>query len=217
MGRYLDMRLCFYKINQLRVPSVTGDIIPEPVSSFEEYRKKIINRYSRDLIKAGAGNTLLYKEWVNSRGAIFRFDRSAIEVRIMDEQECIKSDVALSCFIRAALRGLIADRPAQLPHDILVKDFNEVIDKGLDAGVSHPKGKTARQVCAYFFNLAWANAEEDEKKYLWIIKKRIEKGSLSSVIRKRVLAKAQKTKISEAILSVYSTLIKCLVDNQPYF
>jgi carboxylate-amine ligase len=217
MGQHLDMRLYFYKINQRQVPSVTGDIIPEPVSSFEEYREKTINCYSEDLVKAGAGRILFAKEWVNSRGVIFRFERSAIEVRVLDEQECVKSDVALSCFIRAALRGLIADRAAPLPHEILVKDFNEIIDKGLDARVSHPEGKTARQVCEYLLNLAWANAEEDEKKYLWIIRKRIENGSLSSLIRERVLAKAQRTEISEAIVNVYSTLIKCLVDNQPYF
>ncbi len=217
MGQHSDMRLYFYKINQRQVPSITGDVIPEPVSSFEEYRERIINCYSRDLVEAGAGRPLLDKEWVNSRGVILRFDRSAVEVRVLDEQECVKSDVALSCFIRATLRGLIADRPPPLPHEILVKDFNEIINKGLDVRVSHPEGKTARQVCEYLLNLAWANAEEDEKKYLWIIKKRIELGSLSSLIRARVLAKAQRTEISEAIISVYSTLIKCLADNQPYF
>ena len=42
----------------------------------------------------------------------------------MDEQECVKSDVALSCFIRAALRGLIAKKAELLPHDVLVKDLN---------------------------------------------------------------------------------------------
>jgi hypothetical protein len=135
----------------------------------------------------------------------------------MDEQECVKSDVALSCFIRAALRGLIAERAAPLPHQLLVNDFNSVIAKGLNAKVQHPNGETARQVCQHFFNLALENAAEDEKKYLWIVKKRIESGNLSELIRERVLKKAQKTTLEEAILSVYSTLIKCLADNQPYF
>jgi hypothetical protein len=65
--------------------------------------------------------------------------------------------------------------------------------------------------------VASENAAEDEKKYLWIVKKRIESGSLSELIRERVLKKTQKTDLEEAILSVYSTLIKCLADNQPYF
>jgi carboxylate-amine ligase len=217
IGPNVDNRLYFYKVNQQEVPSVTGDVIPEPVSSFSQYRKEVIGRYSRDLAKAGAGKTILFKEWVNSRGVIFRFDRSALEVRVMDEQECVKSDVALSCFIRAALRGLIAERIEPLPHQLLVSDFNSVMAKGLNAKVLHPKGETARQVCKYLFKLASENAAEDEKKYLWVVEKRIESGNLSELIRERVLKRAQKADLEEAILSVYSTLIKCLADNQPYF
>ena len=217
IGPNVDNRLYFYKVNQREVPSVTGDVIPEPVSSFAQYRKEVIGQYSQDLAKAGAGKTLLFKEWVNSRGVIFRFDRSALEVRVMDEQECVKSDVALSCFIRAALRGLIAKQVEPLPHQLLVRDFNSVMAKGLNAKVLHPNGETARQVCQHLFSLASENAEEDEKKYLWIVKKRIESGNLSELIRERISKKAQKTDLEEAILSVYSTLIKCLADNQPYF
>ena len=89
----------------------------------------------------------------------------------MDEQECVKSDVALSCFVRAALRGLIALKAELLPHDLLVKDFNAIIKDGLNAQVSSPHGKTARQVCQHYLKLAFEYADEDEKKYLWIIKK----------------------------------------------
>jgi carboxylate-amine ligase len=213
----VDNRLYFYKLNQREVPSITGDVVPEAVSSFAQYHKDVIGQYSRDLAKAGAGKTLLFKEWVNSRGVIFRFDRSALEVRVMDEQECIKSDVALSCFVRAALRGLMAEKVEPLAHKLLVQDFNAVMAKGLNAKVLHPNGETARQVCRYLFNLASENAEEAEKKYLWIIKKRIENGNLSDLIRERITKKAQKTSLKEAIVNVYSTLIKCLADNQPYF
>ncbi|MCW4007937.1 MAG: glutamate-cysteine ligase family protein [Candidatus Bathyarchaeota archaeon] len=217
IGPNVDNRLHFYKTNQAEVPSITGDVVPEYASSFEQYHNAIIGQYSQDLAKLGAGKTILLKEWINSRGVIFRFDRSALEVRVMDEQECVKSDVALSCFIRAALRGLIAEKTEPLPHPLLVRDFNVVIADGLNAKVSHPKGKTARQVCQHFFNLAFENATEEEKKYLWIVKKRIEEGSLSELIRSRVLQRAQKTSLKEAILDVYLTLIKCLADNRPYF
>jgi hypothetical protein len=134
----------------------------------------------------------------------------------MDEQECIKSDVALSCFIRAALRGLVTEQAELVSHDILVSDFNSIVSDGLDAMVMHPMGKTAREVCRYLFKLASENAEEDEKQYLWIVKKRIEDGNLSQLIRKRVVNRASKTDFVEAVRSVYSTLIKCLVDNQPF-
>jgi len=215
-GSNVDNRLFFYKENQREVPSITGDVVPEHIFSFNQYKKDVIGKYSQDLAKVGAGKTILFKEWVNSRGVIFRFDRKALEVRVMDEQECIKSDVALSCFVRAAVRGLMAEEAEPLPHNVLVNDFNKVIAKGLDAKVQHPEGKTARHVCQYYYKLALENAEEDEKNYLWLVKERIEKGNLSDLIRERITAKTQRTAFVEAVRSVYSTLIKCLADNQPY-
>jgi hypothetical protein len=103
-----------------------------------------------------------------------------------------------------------------LSHDVLVKDFNNVIKEGLNAQVLSPNGKTARQVCQYYLKIAMGNATDDEKKYLWLVKKRIEEGSLSELIRERVLRRAQKTSFHQSIIDVYSTLIKCLMDNQPY-
>ena len=216
-GENVDNRLCFYALNQKEVSSITGDVIPEYVSSFGQYKREIIERYSLDLAHAGADECLLYKEWVNSRGVIFRFDRKAIEIRVMDEQECVKSDVALSCFIRALLRGLMKRKTEFLSHEILVRDFNSVMRTGLDAKVAHPNGHSARQVCQQFLKIAWENATEEEKKYLLIIQKRIEHGNLSEIVRERVQRKAQKTDFREAVINVYSMLIKSLIDNQPYF
>jgi carboxylate-amine ligase len=216
-GPDVDNRLRFYKVNQKEIPSVTAEVIPEYATSYSQYKHDVIVKYSEDLAKAGADKTLLWREWVNSRGVIFRFDRSAIEIRVMDEQECIKSDVALSCFIRATLRGLIARKTELLPHGLLVHDFNAVIKKGLSTEVSNPHCKTAKQVCQDYLDLASEWADADEKKYLWIIKKRLESGNLSEIIRERVQRRAEKTDFYEAIVNVYSTLIKCLSDNEPYF
>ncbi len=215
-GPDVDNRLQFYKANQKEVPSVAGEVIPEYVSSLGGYKRDVIGRYSKDLAAAGADKTLLNREWVNSRGIIFRFDRCALEVRVMDEQECVKSDVALACFIRAALRGLIASDAELSPHELLVKDFNAVIKDGLNAKASSPHGKTARQVCQHYLNVAAENADDDEKQYLWLVKRRIEEGSLSDLIRARVQRRAEKTDFQEAIIDVYSTLINCLGVNEPF-
>jgi gamma-glutamyl:cysteine ligase YbdK (ATP-grasp superfamily) len=215
-GSDIDNRLQFYKVNQKEIPTISGDVIPEYVFSLGQYKREVIERYSQDLANAGADKTLLHQEWVNSRGVIFRFDRCALEVRVIDEQECIKSDVALSCFVRAALRGLNASNVELLSHEVLVKDFNNIIRCGLNAEVLNPRGKTARQVCRIYLRIAMEHATEDEKKYLWLVKKRIEEGSLSELIHERVLRRAQKTSLDQSIMDVYSTLIKCLMDNQPY-
>jgi gamma-glutamyl:cysteine ligase YbdK (ATP-grasp superfamily) len=216
-GPAVDNRLTFYKLNQIEVPSIIGDVVPEYASSVKDYQKNVIGEYSRDLAKAGADKTILNREWVNSRGVIFRFDRKALELRVMDEQECTKSDVALSCFIRAALKGLIESDEPLISHGILVADLNVVIAKGLDAKVAHPWGPTARHVCQHMYDVAWANADAEEKNYLPLVQRRIIEGSLSEVIRRKVQAKAQHAGLKEAIVTEYSTLIKCLATNQPYF
>jgi gamma-glutamyl:cysteine ligase YbdK (ATP-grasp superfamily) len=216
-GREVDNRLEFYRQNQREVSSVTGDVVPEYVSSFKEYHEKIINKYSSDMARAGAGPLILHKEWVNSRGTIFRFDRKAVEVRVMDEQDCIKSDVALSCYIRALARGLLKEEAEQLPHEVLVKDFNAVVKDGLDAETLHPAGRTAREVCRSLLKAAWKNASKDEKKYLPLVEKRVESGNLSELIRRKVEKKSQRTDFREAVVHVYSKLIRSLVSNQPFF
>jgi gamma-glutamyl:cysteine ligase YbdK (ATP-grasp superfamily) len=215
-GPDIDNRLQFYKVNQREVPSVTGGVIPEYVSFLSQYKRDVIERYTQDLADKGADKTLLHREWVNSRGVIFRFDRCALEVRVMDEQECVKSDVALACFVRAALRGLITLNAELLPRGVLVKDLDAVIKDGLNAHVSNSHGKTAKQVCQYYLKIATENADEDEKKYLWLVKKRIEEGSLSELIHANVARRAEKTDFHQAVVDVYSTLINCLSNNEIY-
>jgi gamma-glutamyl:cysteine ligase YbdK (ATP-grasp superfamily) len=216
-GDYVDNRLYFYMQNQREVPSVTGKVVPEYIQSFRQYRKDVIGKYSSDLARAGAPNCILNKEWVNSRGVILRFERKAVEIRVMDEQECVKSDVALSCFIRASLRGLMTENAPLAPMEVLVEDLKSVIKYGLKAKVLHPNGSTARHVCRHFLRIAWENATAEEKEYLPLIEKRIEHGSLSDVIRERVHVRMQKTDMDEAIIDVYSKLLNSLEANEPFF
>ncbi|MEM2368050.1 MAG: glutamate-cysteine ligase family protein [Candidatus Bathyarchaeia archaeon] len=217
LGDYVDNRLLFYMENQKEIPSVTGKVVPEYVQSFRQYRQEVIGRYSADLAKVGAHSCILNKEWVNSRGIIFRFERKALEIRVMDEQECIKSDVALSCFIRALLRGLMKTDEPLMPTEVLAEDFKSVIKYGLEAKVLHPNGPAARHVCRRFLKVAWENATSEEKEYLPLIEKRVEHGSLSDVIREKVKVRAQKTDMYEAIIDVYSKLLNSLEANEPIF
>jgi gamma-glutamyl:cysteine ligase YbdK (ATP-grasp superfamily) len=222
IGEYVDNRLFFYRINQAKIPSITGEIIPEPIDSFETYYNLTIRKYSRDLLNAKAPDCLINKEWINSRGAIFRFDRNAVEIRIMDEQECIKSDVALSCFIRALLRGLMISETNEYeifnrPRSKLIKDLNIIIRHGLNAQINHDKFKTARDICRYLYKIAYENASKEEKNYLWIIKKRIEKGNLSEIISKKVHERARNTDFNEAIVTTYTELTENLRRNNICF
>ena len=91
---YLDSRLEMYRKNCSRIFSVTGHVVPESVGSIEEYREGILHRIYGDLASFDPEGILRY-EWVNARGAIARFDRSTIEIRLADVQECPMSDLAL--------------------------------------------------------------------------------------------------------------------------
>jgi gamma-glutamyl:cysteine ligase YbdK (ATP-grasp superfamily) len=216
-GEKVDNRLRFYRENQKEVPSITGDIVPEYATSFAQYREQVIDKYSQDLADKGAGKLLLDKEWVNSRGVIFRFDRRALEIRVMDEQECVKSDVSLSCFIRALLRGLMKEDANLTPHDVLLDDFNSIVNNGLHAKLRGEFGGFAKEACKSLLRIADNNATEEEREYLSTVKSRIEKGNLSEIIRERVERKSQKTDLEEAIRNVYLQLTESLIDNQPYF
>jgi gamma-glutamyl:cysteine ligase YbdK (ATP-grasp superfamily) len=214
---YVDTRLFYYQQSQVRIPSLLGHIVPETVSSFHEYRQKIISRYSRDLAAHGAPQFMLHREWLNSRGAIFRFDRHAIEIRIMDEQECIRADVAMSCFLRACLRGLFNQQSLNTPRQHLIQDFHAVMQQGLKARVLHQHGPTAKHVCRMLLHIATNHATREEKQYLSSVKRRIEEGNLADLLRRDIEKKAQKTTMHEAILTIYARLIQNLQRNEMYF
>src|SRR5688572_2206282 len=72
--RWLDTRLHYYKTNQEKIPSITGSVIPEAVFSKSEYQKIIYDRIRTDIESYNRGD-VLDPIWVNSRGAIPRFDR----------------------------------------------------------------------------------------------------------------------------------------------
>ena len=109
----LDTRLAVYRTNCVRVPSVTGDVIPETVASRADYEKRILGRIYEDLAPFDPDGTLRH-EWVNARGAIARFDRSAIEIRVLDVQECPRADVAITAAAVAVVRALTEETHADL-------------------------------------------------------------------------------------------------------
>lgn len=100
-----DNRLAAYRSNCARVPSVTGEVIPEPVYTIGEYHDRILNRIYHDLAAHDPAGVLA-EEWVNARGAIPRFERMAIEIRLLDGQECPAMDLACARLISEALRAL---------------------------------------------------------------------------------------------------------------
>lgn len=101
----MDSRLDVYRTNSRRIPSVAGRVIPEPVFTREEYHAVILEKIWADLAPHDPEGVLRH-EWANARGCIARFDRSAIEIRVIDVQECPAADLAICAAVVAVVRAL---------------------------------------------------------------------------------------------------------------
>lgn len=192
---FVDSRLYFYRINQINIPIICNDVIPEKIRSFGEY-KAILEKIYDELRSMGA--EILCAEWVNSRGVILRFTRKCIEVKVMDEQECIKSDVAIAAFISSVLRTEL-------------KELSEVelrakLDSAMENGTKNLKPELRE-----LMRKAYENADQEERKYLRIVEHRIEKGSLGERILENL-----KEFTREEIIKVCEKLSKCLEKNKVF-
>lgn len=105
----LDNRLAVYAANCARIPAVTGAVIPERAFSRDEYEDRILLPLYRGLAPFDPEG-ILQEEWANARGAIARFDRHAIEIRVLDAQEHPAADVAIAALVCSAVQALVAER-----------------------------------------------------------------------------------------------------------
>lgn len=108
-----DYRLSVYRDNAALLPSITGAVIPETVRCRAEYEATILAPMYRAIAPYDPQG-LLQHEWLNSRGAIARFDRNAIEIRVTDTQECPQADIAIAGAVVAVVRALYEQRDADL-------------------------------------------------------------------------------------------------------
>jgi hypothetical protein len=105
----LDNRLVVYRGNCARIPSITGAVVPEPIGSSGEYHERLLDKIYDDHAPHDPEGVLRH-EWVNARGAIARFDRMAIEIRVLDSQETPAMDVAFAALIVEVLKLLCAEQ-----------------------------------------------------------------------------------------------------------
>lgn len=102
---FLDARIETYRHNQDKIPSIAGKVIPEPVYTYDDYNKVIFEKVKADIAPHDPEH-LLNHFFLNSRGAIARFDRGAIEIRLVDIQECPNADIAIVELEIATLKAL---------------------------------------------------------------------------------------------------------------
>lgn len=95
---YMDYRMQVYPDQSPKLPAIVGAVVPEVVRNRAEHESCVLAPMYADIAPLDPTHRLRY-EWLNSRGAIPRFDRHAIEIRVMDMQECPKADLALAALV----------------------------------------------------------------------------------------------------------------------
>ena len=190
-----DNRLVYYRENQKKIPLICNRIVPEMIQTVDDYRT-IQDKIFAELRSRGAD--ILCEEWVNSSGLILRFSRNCLEIKALDEQECIRSDMAVCAFVRSLLRCPML--PLESDQSALLLLMEEAIRNGT-AGLRNELGR--------LYNTAWTHATEDEQVYLPVIRSRIEHGSLAELIHDRLLKEGE-------IVPILGDMAKCLRSNTPY-
>jgi glutathione synthase/RimK-type ligase-like ATP-grasp enzyme/gamma-glutamyl:cysteine ligase YbdK (ATP-grasp superfamily) len=226
----VDGRLAWILEHQARIPESCGQLVPEYVEGFGDYRKRILAPMYRALDRLPDTGAIRH-EFFNTRGAILRFARRAMEVRVLDTQECVKMDVAVAVFVRSALKHLtqrVAAGRVELPdHAVLVEDFRACIAEGSAARVWAPhldverdgEGRAdAQEVLRHLLSGARRAARKDEAAYLDLAARIVETGTLSERIRAALapVSDADDETFTEAARRIYIELIDCLEANEPW-
>jgi glutathione synthase/RimK-type ligase-like ATP-grasp enzyme/gamma-glutamyl:cysteine ligase YbdK (ATP-grasp superfamily) len=225
-----DGRLAWILDHQARVPESCGELVPEYVESFADYRKRLLAPMYAALDRF-PDTAAIRHEFFNARAAILRFGRRAMEVRVLDTQECVEMDVAIAVFVRAALRRLtrqVAEGTITLPpHAALVADFRACIADGGRARVHAPHlpverdgdgTSSARDVLRLLLDGARKSVRRDEAELLERVGDVVEQGSLSERIRAALAPHeaAGPEAFRAALRQVYGELADCLEENRPW-
>ncbi|GHC51133.1 glutamate-cysteine ligase family protein [Ulvibacter litoralis] len=217
---FKDSRLEFYKTNQKEIPELTGLVIPEQLFSKQTYHTAIFEPIKR-AIGPYDKNKILDQYFLNSRGAIARFDRNAIEIRLIDIQECPKADIAICALIIEVLKAIVNKEFCSLQaqkswtaQDLFVI-FDAAIKQGEELqivnkdylklfGMKTPA--TVQDVWKHLYQTVKSNLHPSHHDAIELI---LEEGTLATR-----LLKAIGTDTSEKhIISVYRQLQECLKTN----
>lgn len=223
-GKYTgfkDSRLQVYKTNQKEIPQMTGKVIPEQVFSRSDYHSQIFEPINA-AIKPYDTENILDHHFLNSRGAIARFDRNAIEIRVIDVQECPGADMAIAVLIIEVLKLLVSEELIALEdqkkwhEDDLLEILDAVIRNAEETVIRNEKylatfdldqSASANAIWKKLYSLVKKNISEKHQETLEFL---FEQGSLSS----RICKALGKDPSEQIILDTYRKLGTCLARNE---
>jgi glutamate---cysteine ligase / carboxylate-amine ligase len=219
----LDTRLDHYKQNATLVPAMAGGIIPEPFFTIPEYQAGIFERIDADLLPHDPERLLVGHEWTNARGAIARFDRMALELRLIDTQECPRADIAIAAAASDAMRALVEERwlswseQKAFAHAPLAGLLDAAIARGPGAAVADPRfaaafgahgAKTLGEVWAGLLEQAYTGPAVQGEALDLIL--------TEGTLAERILRATGPAPARQKLAEVYGELCRCLVDGRQF-
>jgi glutamate---cysteine ligase / carboxylate-amine ligase len=224
---FMDSRMEVYRHNSALIPSVAGRIVPEPVYSYGGYERDIFQPMFADVAPYDLAGVLQH-EFLNSRGAIARFDRGAIEIRVLDVQECPQADTAIAALMATVLKKLCRERwgPVEKIKKIdtgpladlflaVIKDADATIIDNQEfletVGLAGRGPQTARQIWRHLFESCLTDGDIDSETAK-PVETILEKGCLA----RRILKALGKDARREKLHRVYADLCDCLADGRMY-
>lgn len=219
---FLDTRLDFYGRNQQKIPAITGEVIPEFIHSPKDYQTLILEpMYAaiRPYDKEG----ILQEEWLNSRGAIPKFAVNAIEIRLVDTQECVLADIAIAKAVSHILKEWIEASDYFLKNPcaqrLLTSIYKRTLTQGFDLEVDNrefcrqlqvnEKKRNCRDIWTTLIEKVSTSLDRPSQVALERI---LSHGNLSQ----RLLKTHQTVCKRSSLKSTYQHLAYCLQTNQQY-
>jgi glutamate---cysteine ligase / carboxylate-amine ligase len=223
----LDTRLDVYRNNARRIPSVAGRVIPERCFSEAAYGETIFGPMFAEIAPHDPGG-VLQDEFLNSRGAIARFSRGAIEIRLLDVQECPAADLAVAALVCRVVQRLSeqtwSDLAAQQALEIeplekvllgcIEQAERAVVDDrdlcrclGWERAEARP---TAGQIWQELFEQECASDPDFEQQFGGPLRTIFARGPLA----RRIIAAIDGDTRAASLRSVFGGLCDCLAENR---
>ncbi len=220
----LNSRLDFYAKNQARIPSISGQIIPEFISSEAQYQEEILKPMYRDISPFDPSG-ILQHQWLNSRAAIPKFDVKAIEIRILDTQECVNADIAIASVIHAILKRWYESGSQVFLEKICSTEqlkaiYDQTIKTGLTVQIEDPSlfaqwqlpkkpGMTVRDIWSLLIESVSSELSQESQLALEHL---LNHGNLSE----RIVRACSHDFSKEKMMQVYRQLGGCLLKNEQF-
>ncbi len=210
-------RMEVYRNNARRVPLMAGLVVPEPVFTRRGFEQEVLGKLY-DQLRPLDPEGILQHEFANARGAMARFDRGAIEIRVLDIQECPMADLAIAALITEVVRAVTAEHWCSYAEQQQVETealHAVLLDTIRDAEHTRIHNRELLSAFGISSGPVWA-ADLWSKLYselmpghpVWspTLERMLDRGTLASAIGRRFSAPPSPA----ALLDVYRELADCL-------